>query len=147
MVCFVGADPESLAPLAEALFRRRARDELASTWRFVGTPPAVDPQVGAALAELPGPVEPGPGEAYDRTEGFTATVFIGYRNELGFVPLPPGVRASSEVWPIEPGEPGPERMRTLLKHLDQRAGELLDDLLVDPDTCCGEGCANCVLDR
>nr|WP_026928443.1 oxidoreductase-like domain-containing protein [Granulicoccus phenolivorans] len=147
MVCFVGADPESLAPLTEALFRRRARDELASTWRWVGTPDPVNPLAVEALAALPGPVEPSAGEAYARTEDFTATVFIGYRNNLGFVPLPPGVRASVEVWPVEPGEPGPERMRTLLTELDRRAAQLLDDLLTDPDTCCGEGCANCVLDR
>ena len=142
-VCFVGTDRVGLAQLAAALTRRRGRSDVL-VQAMNAFPGDVAPAVRDVLAELaprpyvsaPRPVDPARLDRVDRV------VIVGG----GTAPesVPPG-----ESWPEGPPDDPADAtaMRALRDRFDRRAADLVDDLLIDPDQCCGQGCATCVLDR
>ncbi len=142
-VCFVGTDRLGLAQLAAALTRRRGRSDILVQAMNV-VPDDVAPAVRDVLAELsprpyvsaPRPLDPARLDRVDRV------IIVGGGATSGSVP--PG-----EDWP-EPPPVDPAdiaAVRALRDRFDRRAADLVDELLIDPDQCCGEGCATCVLDR
>ncbi len=151
-VCFVGTDTEGIAQLAEALARSRSEGDFTTTCANTTDYAEVTAEVREAVetSRRPVPLTPprpvGPGEL----DQHQRVIVLGFRNQQGFVPLPPGIRPSYEVWPIEPPEEETDprhRMRVIRKNLEHRLARLVHDLRSPDRECCGSGCANCVLDR
>lgn len=151
-VCFVGTDTEGIAQLAEALARSRSDGDYTTTCANVVAYDAVTSQVRDAVATSRHPVPLAPPRPVDPVEldQHQRVIVLGFRNAQGFVPLPPGLRPSYEVWPIEPPEEDTDpdrRMKVIRKNLEHRLARLVYDLKSPERECCGSGCANCVLDR
>lgn len=151
-VCFLGLDSEGIAQLAEGLARGRSEGEFSTDAANVVAYDRVSKEVREALATSRHPVEPlSPRPpAADEVEHHQQVVVLGFRNAQGFVPLPPGVKASLEVWPIEPPEDEEDpmrRMRGIRRSLERRLARLVHDLRSPDRECCDSGCTNCVRDR
>lgn len=151
-VCFLGLDDEGIAQLAEGLARGRSEGEFSTDAVNLVPYQRVSPEVRRALASSRHPVEPiAPRTPVaDEVEHHQQVIVLGFRNAQGFVQLPPGIRPSWEVWPIEPPEDEEEpgrRMRGIRKALERRLARLVFDLRSPERQCCNSGCANCVLDR
>ncbi len=151
-VCFVGLDTLGIAQLAEGLARSRSGGEFSTDSANLADYPAVTAEVTRAMATSRTPVELRrpralAGDEFDRHQ---QVIVLGFRNTAGYVPLPPGIRASVEVWPIEPPEDEDDqyrRMTGIRKALERRLARLVHDLKSPERECCGSGCPHCVLDR
>lgn len=151
-VCFVGLDTLGVAQLAEGLARSRSGGDFTTDAANVVAYDQVVPQVREAMAASRRPVELLEPRVLrpDEFERHQRVVVLGFRNPQGFVPLPPGIRSSVEVWPIEPPEDvedETQRMRGIRRALERRLARLVHDLKSPERECCDSGCAHCVLDR
>lgn len=151
-VCFVGLDTLGVAQLAEGLARSRSGGDFTTDSANVTAYEQVAPEVREALATSRFPVEPARPRLLepDEFDRHGQVIVLGFRNAQRFVPLPPGIRPSVEVWPIEPPEDVEDplrRMHGIRRALERRLARLVYDLRSPDRECCGSGCANCVLDR